>query len=66
MIVPVVVSGKPSIDLANKIKKNNEAVKVDILMLLQQSNWWTTEQKHLIHIQKFEKKIYKMQYGAVF
>ena len=38
MIVPVVVSGKPSIDLANKIKKNNEAVKVDILMLLQQSN----------------------------
>ena len=56
MIVPVVVSGKPSIDLANKIMKNNETVKVDILTLLQQSNWWTTEQKQKQKQKQFEKK----------
>ena len=32
------VSGNPSINLANKIKNNNEAVKVDISTQLQQSN----------------------------
>ena len=63
MIVPVVVSGKPSIDLANKIKKNNDAVNVDILTLLQQSNWWTTEQKHLIHIKNLKKKSIKCNMG---